>query len=274
MLQSSEWLSDAEKVPVGQSRRVYHGAEKRPNLIVWNNTDSWSCYCHACHDGGKVYKEVLQPVAVVPPKFQKYLSASDCLTLPELSTKFPDKFKRLVLFLHSKHMSTTLLMPYSPLYNCIDDRLVLGYNGAFIGRDITGVHPAKWFKYHSAVPMDFMYLQGGIKHSTREPVVLTEDLFSAIKVREYTRLSTLWCSGTHISDAILAFLTLPRQGLTLFPVLAFDGDKAGWQATRVADKRLSVRGVPFGKVVIPDGLDPKDLDHRELNELFKEYYNG
>lgn len=264
----SEWLKDAQAVPVGQQRRIYHGAERRANLVVWNNPDSWSCYCHSCHEGARVFKEVLQkPSAEAAPEFRKYLSSSDCCTLTELARRAPEKYKRLVLLLHRKHMSTALLAPWKPLYNLTDDRLVFGFNGAYIGRDVTERNPAKWFKYHSNNPMDYVYLQGKISNG-HEDVVLTEDLFSAIKVRHYTGLSTLCCLGTHVSDAIVAFLTYPRSDRVMYPILAFDGDKAGDKAKRVASTRLGIRGIPFSSVRVPDGLDPKDLNHVELINLF------
>lgn len=269
-MHESEWIRDAQKVPVGQSRRVYHGAETRPNLVVYNNTDSWSAWCHSCQTNAYVPKAVLQRVDTSAPVFHKYLSVADCVTLPELARGHPSKFKQLVLLLHQKHMSTALLQPYSPVYCLTDDRLVFTFKGHSVGRDCTGRSHAKWLHYHSThSPMDYLYLQGNNTESTREPVVLVEDLFSCIKVHRYTGLSTLWCKGTHISDAIIAFLTYPRQGATLYPVLAFDGDAAGDKAKRTASKRLSIRGVPYSSVQVPEGLDPKDLNHNELTELFK-----
>lgn len=268
-MERHEWLNDAKKVPVGQKRRVYHGAEKRPNLEVYNNADSWSCWCYACNDGGKVRKEVLERVVEAPTKFQKYLSSTDCCTLESLSEHHPEKFKRLVLLLHRKCMSTALLAPYKPLYNLTDDRLVLGWYGSYIGRDCTEKHHAKWFKYHNAgVPMEYVYLQGANSQDSREPVILTEDLFSAIKVKHYTGYSTLCCLGTRIHDAIILFLTADRD-VPFYPVSTFDGDKAGEKAARTAAQRLSIRGVEYTSVTIPDNYDPKDLSHTELNELFK-----
>lgn len=266
-MQRHEWLSLAQKVPVGQSRRHYHGAESRPNLKVWNNTDSWSCWCHACHDGATVYKEVLQKVTETPVVLQKYLSSSDCCTLPELARLHPQRFKKVVVLLHKKRVSTALLAPWEPVYNLTDDRLVFTFGGASIGRDCTERSHAKWFHYYSQKPMDFLYLQGENTHSTREPIVLTEDLFSAMKVQQYTGLSALCCFGTHVSDAIVGFLTYPSSNY--YPILAFDGDKAGWRATRDASKRLGIRGVEFTTVKIKDGYDPKDYTCSELNELFQ-----
>ncbi|QGH73763.1 DNA primase [Vibrio phage vB_VhaP_VH-5] len=264
-------LDLAKRVPVGQHRRHYHGAEKRPNLVVWNNQDSWSCWCHACNEGGKVTKEVLQPVTEAAPVFQKYLSLSDTCTLQELAQEHPQSFKRLVLLLHRKGVSTTLLAPYNPLYSLVDDRLVLAFNGRYVGRDVTERHHAKWLVYHNNqhVPMDFVYFPTENKGQNSEPIVLTEDVLSAIKVHAYTGLSTLWCMGTHVSDAIVTFLITPSTP-PKHPVLAFDGDDAGRKATRTAQKRLGLRGKEFSTVTIPEGLDPKDLDYLQLHNLFKD----
>lgn len=266
-MQHYEWLDDAKKVPVGQKRRVYHGAEKRPNLEVYNNSDSWSAWCYACGEGGKVRKEVLERVVEAPPKFQKYLSPKDCCTLQELAQHQPSKFKQLVLLLHRKCMSTALLAPYSPVYCLTDDRLVFTFKGASVGRDVTERSHAKWLHYYSPTPMDYVYLQGEKTGSTQEPVVLTEDLFSAIKVRHYTGYSALCCLGTHISDNIITFLTKTKYP-PYYPVLAFDGDAAGDKAKRTASKRLSIRGVEFAAVKIKDGYDPKDYTCSELQALF------
>lgn len=267
-MQRHEWLSLAQKVPVGQSRRFYHGAESRPNLKVWNKPDSWSCYCHACHEGATVYKEVLQRVTETPVVLQKYLSSTDCCTLPELARLHPQRFKRLVVLLHKKRMSTALIAPWKPVYNLTDDRLVFTFGGCSIGRDCTERSHAKWFHYYSQKPMDFLYLQGENTHSTREPIVLTEDLFSAMKVQQYTGLSALCCFGTLMQDSIIAFLVDPSSAF--YPVLAFDGDSAGRKATQDAKKRLGIRGVSYYVSTVPEGCDPKDLSPIELNELFKE----
>lgn len=265
-MHTSEWLDLAQRVPVGQSRRHFHGAETRPNLVVYNNPTSYSAWCHSCHTSGYKPKDVLQPV-VEAPKLQKWLNHADCCSLMELASKYPSKFRQVVLLLHKKGMSIPLLQSCNPCYNLTDCRLVLQCGDAYIGRDMTGQSSAKWFHYYSSTPMDFLYLQGENTFSTREPIVLTEDLFSAMKVQQYTGLSALCCFGTRVSDAIVGFLTYPNSNF--YPILAFDGDSAGWRATRDASKRLGIRGVEFTTVKIKDGYDPKDYTCSELNELFQ-----
>lgn len=273
MLHHEEWLRDAKRVPVGHSRRVRHGAEGRKNLVVYNNPDSWSAWCHACHEGGKVYKEVLEKVDEVTPVYKKYLPSTGVVPLYKLSK---DKFKNLVSLLHDKHMSTELLRKHNPLYSLEDDRLVFKFDGVTIGRDCTGKSGAKWLRYYHDNPSEFVYLQGSKLFKGYEPVVLVEDLFSAIKVNHYTELSTLCCLGTNIYDSIIRALLVPLQNdVKRLAVLAFDGDDGGMAALRNAIDRCSLRGIPYISIRIPLGLDPKDLNHTELLNIFNlEQYNA
>lgn len=272
----SEWLDLAKRVPVGQSRRFRHGAEGRSNLVVYNNPDSWSAYCHSCKVGGKVYKELLQKVDVAAPVYRKYLNSSTLCALQDLPKA---KYKDLVLLLHSKCISTVLLNKFNPKYNTEDDRLVFQFNGVSIGRDCTGRSNAKWLHYHHDNPKEFVYLQGRLVGDC-EPLILVEDLFSAIKINQYTGWSTLCCLGTRISDEIIRFVTsgtytsseqgaVHTRAVRRFAVAAFDGDCAGLHAERSLISRLSIRGVGYRTVRIPSGLDPKDLNHTQLVETFK-----
>ena len=274
----SEWLDQAKLVPVGQSRRVRHGAESRPNMVLYNNSDSWSAWCHSCHEGGRVNKEYFEPVDTSVPIYRKYLNTSKLVPLKGMDAQ---KYKALVLLLHEKHMSTALLEPFNPMYNTEDDRLVFRFNGIDIGRDCTGRSPAKWLHYDRDDRAEYVYLKGKLVGST-EPLILVEDLFSAIKINHYTGWSALCCLGTRITDEIVRFIssTWEHHGCTTsrgvqttpvqrIAVAAFDGDNAGRTAERDLVGRLALRGMEYRTVRIPDGLDPKDMKPLELNETFK-----
>ena len=56
MLDRSEWLAEAQSLMVGASKRVYHGAETRPNLVLRNEPEGWSAYCFSCKQHGYVPK--------------------------------------------------------------------------------------------------------------------------------------------------------------------------------------------------------------------------
>lgn len=266
-IHSSEWLDQAKKVPVGQKRRVYHGAEMTPAMDVWNNEDSWSCYCHRCHAGGKVYKQFLQRVNPEQPVYRKYLNTKDLITIDELYSTDKLKYKRLMKLLHDKGMSMITIAALKPMYNKVDDRLVFRFKGVDIGRDCTGLHGAKWLVYHSDNPSGYVYLQGKNPYCTREPVILCEDLFSAQKVRYYTGWSSLFLMGTNFKDETAHFL------MSRLPVIATDGDAAGWAARKVIRTRCEMFNIPVQSVGVPVGLDPKDMKPMELINLFKHLEN-
>lgn len=276
MLHRSEWLDQCKRVPVGQSRRIVHGAEGRPNMVLYNNPDSWSVWCHSCHEGGRINKEYLEPVDTSVPVYRKFLDTKGLVTLAGMDKQ---KYKDLVMLLHSKGMSTALVSKHNCFYNTVDDRLVFRFNGLDIGRDCTGRSPAKWLHYDRDNRAEFVYLQGKTVNGT-EPLVLVEDLFSAIKVNHYTGWSSICCLGTRISDEIIRFISsvaytgkqqglLQREAVTRIAVASFDGDSAGRGAERDLVNRCSLRGLGYRTVRIPDGLDPKDLNHTQLIETFK-----
>ena len=79
MLHPDEWLREAKRLPIGRAARVYHGAEHRPNLVVKNLPDRYTCYCHRCHEGGVVLKEfvkVEQPTVKASESTVTVLSAA------------------------------------------------------------------------------------------------------------------------------------------------------------------------------------------------------
>lgn len=263
-LHPSEWLDQSKSVPVGQKRRVYHGAESTRAMDVYNNDDSWSAYCHRCHASGKVYKQFLQRVDTSIPKVLRYWDRYNSITLPELASTHPDKYRAMVVLLHTKGVSTSLLREYKPMYCLTDDRLVFSFDGVHIGRDCTGRSPMKWFKYHQDNSKGFVYLQG--KDVLDKRVVICEDLFSCIKITHYVGLSTMCLLGTRFEDEKVTFVI--DNNLRVIGCL--DGDKGGDDGWRTIRSRCDLLSIPYIKVDTPRGLDPKDLKPQELINLFKE----
>ena len=73
-MHEEEWLDQAKRCPLGQARRVYHGAETTPALVVFNKQDAWSAYCHRCHSTGFKAKELVRIVQPQSTKQQKLSS--------------------------------------------------------------------------------------------------------------------------------------------------------------------------------------------------------
>ena len=265
-MHQSEWLDQAKAVPVGQKRRVKHGAEATAAMDVYNNEDSWSAYCHRCHESSKVHKQFLQKVDTSVPVLRKYLDYSALVSLQELAATHPEKYKAMVVLLHTKHVSTTILKPYKPMYCLTDDRLVFRFKGVDIGRDCTGRSSMKWFKYHTPEQRGFVYLQGKDVPTTGEVIAACEDLFSSMKITHYTGLSTMCLLGTRFEDEKVTFV-ISRNARLLG---AQDGDAGGDDCSRLMYHRCSSLGIPYKRLQVPAGLDPKDMLPVDLIKLIEE----
>lgn len=263
-LHHSEWLDAAKRVPLGQKRRVYHGAERTAAMDVRNNSDSWSAYCHRCGTSGwysKGYREKLPERSQVS---QKYLGR-DTVPIHALQA-YPEKYKALVTFLQSKGVSTTVLAELNPVYNLDDNRLVFSTQGVTIGRDVLGAHVAKWYRYYNEGAGEFLYLQGSNPRyvQEREIVYVTEDLFSAQKLRYYTGCTAICALGTRVPDSLLVRL------LDKACCATGDGDVGGQKLNGSLRRLCSTHCIPFSVYPVPDGYDPKDLNPFEINKLVED----
>ena len=259
-MHSSEWLHEAKKVPLGQKRRVYHGAESTQALDVYNNVDSWSAYCHRCKESAYVRKELVGRVQNIAPVYRKYVPTR-LMTPQDLYLAEYNTWLALVKLLHRKGVSLALLEKYNTMYSPIDQRLVFRFKGVSVGRDVTEQSAQKWFVYHSDNPMQYVYLQSEKMPTIRERVVLVEDLFSAIKVHAYTGLSTVWLMGTNFKDSVLELLV--NKEVVVFT----DGDKAGTDCANTVKRRCDLFNIPCEVIKTKAGYDPKDYKGYEIQEV-------
>ena len=256
----SEWISKAKHVPVGQKRRVDHGCGSTKSLDVWNNSDSWSAYCHRCKTSGKVYKEFYEAIPEDVIVYRKYCNEGDLIELSELAHKEPLWYRRVIVLLQSKGVSTELLRAVGAClkYNLKDHRLVLRFPRVDLGRDCTGTNGAKWLRYYRDDGDGYLYLQG--ENVLDKRVCITEDFFSAAKIRYYTGLSALCLLGTSLDDTKVHLL------MDKAVYVCTDGDQAGYDCYDQIKRRLAPLGVDVLNK-ITDGYDPKDLTPQRLREL-------
>ena len=256
MLPYSEWLADAQSLPVNRSKRVYHGAERRPNLVVQNLPDRWIAYCHHCHEGAVKMKEYAT-VQVEEPTLVPNLDTSTLVPIESVLDK------KLAMFLHTKGVSAWLLGKYGFMYNTADKRLVYKSKQGAIGRDTTGTSPSKWYVYRNPPFSGWLYLQPENAYDTR--VLLTEDLFSAIKLHHVLGVGCIALCGTVLKPQTLAFILYNN----LKPILWLDGDYAGATGAAAAQRELNALGVQA--VAVHDryqGKDPKDLTEKEIRKIW------
>ena len=246
---AEEWLEQARHVPLGQSRRVRHGAEPDAAMVVRNEAGCWSAHCFRCHRGGKVRKDVVQllPRPVMPSRTPGRLEPVDACAL----------HSQIILMLQSKGVSLSVIRMGRPMYSKQDNRLVLTTDDGQLGRALGNSSP-KWWSYHDAG-----YMRGAALPFLGARVVLTEDWFSACKIGYYVPgVLPVACLGTRIRPALM------RQLLTASSIVAcFDSDGAGEEGVLMARRKAGLLGIPFSVRQPPAGLDPKNLAQHELERM-------
>ena len=249
-LHPSEWLDRAKKLPVGRTERVYHGAERRPNLVLKNLPDKYTAWCHACHRGAVHKKEFVKVQLEATPTNRKagdpgFLRSIN-LTLPDPNIPYSD----IVMFLHSKHMALDYIQHLNPKWSAQDKRIVLATQDQVVGRDITEVSHSKWYKYSGGCS----YVRAKPTTLKAKTVVLTEDLFSACKGQFfYQDVLFISVMGTVVYDDLLHLLLKAKQVFVMF-----DGDSAGTLGTQHTLQKLRLVGIPCYNVSVPLNCDPKD----------------
>lgn len=269
-LHPDEWLHEAKKVPIGQARRTFHGAESRPNLVVRNERGAWSAYCHKCHKGGRVQKELVKIVQAQELPKQRLCGNPgplvDIRTAMMVgayggNTGIPwGTLEQIVRHWQEKGVGWPEVAWANPHWSSQDKRIVYMLPGGMLGRDLTGSHPAKWYSYQR----DMFWAPGGNLGLAGNTLVLTEDWYSAAKITHYTDAVGIACLGTVICPELLVELQQARD-----IVLCFDGDFAGHAATERASKTLGLLGYNFRVALVPVGKDPKDLTGEQLCQLLK-----
>ena len=259
-LPHNEWLAKAQALPVGQSKRTYHNEENRANLVVGNDVDRWWAYCHRCHEGGVLMKEHVDLSQAVQQQERVMPWPADAVpygTDPVISQYAWRMLLPKGIDLHS-------MLPGVPMYTSKEQqRLIVGSAQGWLGRALGNVQP-KWVAYRSPgkpVPVYAVHPHDTVQGT----VVLTEDYFSALKIRwsTYGRLLTgVACLGTSLHTRLLAALLACDRVL-----IAFDGDSAGRDGTVAVARRLRALGKPVTELRVPDGLDPKDMRSDQIKEM-------
>ena len=221
MLDPAEWLKDAQALMIGQHKRIYHGAETRPNLVIRNESDCWSAYCFACKKHGFVPKGRREAVQYRVDKVAKLPEA--LANLIPLSAFPPEQQEDIARFIIKKGMWLRILEPYLRGIVAKEQRLLFNVGSAWLGRDYTGLREPKWMTYQEGLA----YIKGD------DVLVLTEDVLSAIKVH-----AVLGCSALAIQGTVLKQHQIPVCLQAKAIVLAFDPDQAGQDCARLTAKRL------------------------------------
>lgn len=257
MLPESDWLPKAKRLAVGMTMRVFHGAERRPNMTIGNERDRYWAYCQKCKQGARLDKEHVLLSAHYVAEERQLLAPTDLV--PALGNA--DWELIVGRFLASKGMDYTYL---PTLYVSPSTRRLMLHDGVgWHGRDLTEKSNQKWLHY------------GAQFSGTPGPItVLTEDLFSMFKLRHALKGSPLRHTVYADVCSTLGSLCTPTAALALKDcstlVWAYDGDTAGDDGFKQASKRMRAFGSKQLRARPPDGLDPKDMELHDLRVMIME----
>lgn len=255
-LPHDDWLAQAKRCAINQSRRVRHKNEPGSDMSVGNKADRYWAYCHRCKLGGVFPKTHVVLSNKAPPE-------SSSLTLPSdmvhVLTAEPHIRHGIGTFLATKNMDLSFL-PKETFFSESRKRLMICVADEWMGRDTTGKSDQKWLTFSK---QSFVAAPG--LHSHNKRAILTEDLFSMYKVFHATRDTlhhdaAVFCTlGTKISPPLFLRLIQEFSEVTSF----YDGDTAGWNGCASNAKRLDALGIGVPATVVtqcaPRDLDPKDM---------------
>lgn len=276
MIRREEWLAAAQALPVGGKRRIKHGFEATAAMDVWNNEDSWSCWCHRCHEGGRVAKQHQRVRrAVVEPDRVSPVPAT-VIPLEEASRWEQQRAWNLLC---RKGCPPGVIPEEVLWYERSVDRLMLRSDDVALGRALDSLRTPKWLPYGAWHGKPMMWSTRTSAEETEHAdsaelgsLILTEDALSAYKVAKaidiYAPKSSLdVCAtlGTSITDRFLPYC-LGRPAV----LCMYDGDPAGLRGYRGMRQRLAVWQQPVVDLR-PEHGDPKNNDLAAIAEALQKW---
>lgn len=266
-LHRDDWLKQAQRLAVGQKKRVRHGFEATAALDVYNNADSWSAYCHRCHEAGrvmKVHQSILRPVqepdrvAPVPATVMRFADA----------TQYEQQ--RMWRLLCDKGCPPGVIPEELLWYERSVNRLMLLQGDQCLGRSLDKWRTPKWLPYGAWFGKPMVWPTRSTTTSAGV-TVLVEDALSGYKVAKAIELyapassvGVIATLGTRITDAFLPHVA----GSTI--LCMYDGDAAGLDGYQAMRKRLRVWGAPVVDLR-PEVGDPKNNDLAVLAERLQRW---
>ena len=264
MIHRDEWLMQAQRLSIGQKKRIQHNREHTYAMDVYNNDDSWSCYCHRCKEGARVWKQHQHIRVARIDEDRVQAVPADAIHIRNATPFIQRQIWNLLI---SKGIGPEVISEDLLWYSATANRLLILHQGRALGRALSPLQQPKWLMFGEWVGQPRVWLT---KYNPLGIVVITEDALSAHKVAyavSGTHLTVLSTLGTRLTERTLALLI---QNQTKHLICMYDGDGAGASGADAARRRVSPFGIKFSEVVLPHGLDPKDLTIDSIQRLIEE----
>lgn len=265
VIPTAEWLDKAKRLAVGMHIRVQHLNERRHNMVIAHESDRYWCYCQACKDGSVVVKEHVK-LLDAPPESSECKNKS--LPTDLVLAMHPDYRDQVGHFLARKHMDFSFFDGAALYLSPSRKRLVIRdpLSNTWVGRDLTDRSMAKWLVFDGEYrsDSDATYLGDTLPPSGTVAVVV-EDALSYFKVKhalDPVSTANVYCAlGTTVHDK----LALTLRGASVV-IIMFDGDTAGYRGAMLGALKLRGLGLKVYQYCAPQGLDPKDMQLRDIVE--------
>src|SRR5690625_3419369 len=254
----SWWLGIAKNLWVGDHTRKTHPADRgsRPSVIIRNEPQGYSVWCHRRNTGDYVAKTHVIP-RTAPAGSEHDNLPTDLRVITDLPYHEQTSIESYML---SMGVTSSMLPKGSISWSDSRKRLVITLGNITLGRDVTNTSNCKWVDYTPAVTnhTEMLKLDG-----VGGDIVLVEDTFSAVKVNHYTNKTTVALLGTRLHD--IHRLEILDRDRTF---IALDGDVAGRRGTTKIIRELRAMDCRYYfPVYVPTGNDPKNLTAAQIREL-------
>lgn len=261
MLNPATWLPAAQALPEGGRKRVDHDCGSGRTMIVDHKEGGWSAYCWRCSDKG--FQPHPQPSLaerierITRIKAAEQGAAAD--TRPPMPANFEPSSWPLAarVWLYKAGLSNEQIIANGFYYCEPLSRIVMPVvlAGIVVFWQARGFDPGRPKYINPATerpPLSARYGMGA-------PLVLTEDILSAIRVGEVTTAYSLL--GTSMSDAVLRMAKADHLPVRVW----LDPDRAGSRGRRKIVPALRAFGID-AKAIVTD-RDPKFYSKEEIREL-------
>lgn len=251
MLQRSEWLHLAERLPVGQSRRYRHSCGTGDALSVQHKPEGYSAWCHRCQAGDFLSKTHVQYKPVQQESTRSTLP-QDCIPLLNCTESVKQYTYR---FFIRKGIDPNMLPLHDLLWHERTHRVIFKHALGASGRVLQDAVYPKWIEYYC----NGKVATHAVFNRDTPEIILTEDILSALKYSYATGCTSISLLGT-VLPSDLWFVPSNKV------YIALDGDAAGRKGSLCTHRRLKFLGIESTIVHAPEGKDPKDLTLKELRE--------
>lgn len=256
-----EWQIIARTLPDGGKTRLQHCGNDK-SLMVSRSGSRIHAYCFRCglNESESVGQLTLAELAARRAAEQQY-STSKAASLPADFTSDIPKEGRVWLYRASIYGAA--LDRYGIGWSPRMQRVILpirGTSGELLGTQARAVMPGQKPKYLTSMSGQHTFCAAGKRPG---PVVIVEDILSAIRVADVTSAVALLGTCTPLT-AVLPHL--PGAGRVL---CWFDADAAGAKAWAKYSAALSLTG--YEPVRVQSDKDPKLHSRREITAIIGRY---